>query len=192
MVKALHVQRAFQLMERLIQDTWHVWVFSFRKKTPAQFGMQKGLFYVISCYLVDFCWAKIKCDSLEKLVVSSGLWWMDLKMFFMFCLQVRIACADTQESTMRIACIWFHMRNCLFVFSCFYVFLRHFFNKHAFPFCRTTFSVFLTHVKPGSFPLGWCKGCITCPTRKESNAWWESPSQNCIILPSNVEIMRLW
>lgn len=35
MVKALHVQRAFQLMERLIQDTWHKEFFRSEKNTSS-------------------------------------------------------------------------------------------------------------------------------------------------------------
>lgn len=51
MVKALHVQRAVQLMERLIKDTWYK-EFFFSKKITAQFGHAKGLFYVYNRYLV--------------------------------------------------------------------------------------------------------------------------------------------
>lgn len=43
MVKALHVQRAFQLMERLIKDTWYNEFFYLRKK-HSSIWHAKGLF----------------------------------------------------------------------------------------------------------------------------------------------------
>ena len=49
MVKALHVQRAFQLMERLIKDTWYKEVF-FPKKTQLNLACKRIV--LCNCYLV--------------------------------------------------------------------------------------------------------------------------------------------